>query len=369
VRKLSLGWRANVTARWRRFRLAVGTDGELSRFTGQNFSPGLAGLRPDELGELSGDRNGVVAGAYAEGTVDLVPRRLSATLGARVDAYHAGVVTLLGIDPRLSLRARLLPQLSLFGGIGLYQQPPSFPVALPGIDTFALQLGLQRAWQGAVGVEAQLPQHFAFKITGYYERFYNINDVVIDIAETVCTSVPPESLTGIPAQIIRQIDGQSYGMELMLRRTVGRITGWISYTLGRAERQYSCGLRPADFDQTHVLNLVLQARLPWNLMAGARLYVATGRPITVVDVSDPLSTRRNNVRLPDFVELDLRLDREWLFRRWALAAFLEVVNVTYSQTVLGIEYPQDANGVTDFTSPQVSGFHWILPSIGVRGRF
>jgi hypothetical protein len=252
--------------------------------------------------------------------------------------------------------------------VGLYQQPPAFPVPLPGIDTFALQLGLQRAIQGAVTVEAKLPEGFSFSLTGYYDKFYNVNDVVLDLDAAVCTSPPPESLTGLPAQIVRQLDGQSYGMELLLRRKTGRITGWVAYTLGRSERVYTCGLRPADFDQTHLLNFVLQVRLPWNLMAGARLYVATGHPTTVLDPSTGLQTVRNNVRLPDFVQLDLRLDREWLFRKWALAAFLEVVNATYSPTVLGITYPM-MNGIPRYDMPQLDQFTLILPSVGLRGRF
>ena len=87
-----------------------------------------------------------------------MPRRLWATAGVRADVYHASGVTLLGVDPRFQFRAKLLPQLTISGGIGLYQQPPSFPIALPGVDTFALQLGLQRAIQAAYSVEVELPQ-------------------------------------------------------------------------------------------------------------------------------------------------------------------------------------------------------------------
>src|SRR5581483_7543389 len=277
VRKLSLGWRFNADVRWRRFRLQVGTDGELSRFTAEHFTDPSAPSAPDQYGELAGDRDGVVAGAYAQGSVDLFDHRLTLSGGARIDVYHAGAVTLLGVDPRAQVKAKLLPWLTIDGGIGLYQQPPSFPVPLPGIDTFALQLGLQRALQGAVGVEAKLPQNLSLSVTGYYSRFYNVSDVVLDFGPVICTSPPPESLTGLPATIMRQVDGHSYGMELLLRRHVGRVTGWIAYTLSRSERIYSCGLRPADFDQSHLLNVVVQVRLPWRLMAGARLYFASGR--------------------------------------------------------------------------------------------
>jgi hypothetical protein len=128
-------------------------------------------------------------------------------------------------------------------------------------------------------------------------------------------------------------------------------------------------LRPSDFDQRHILNVVLQAHLPWKLLAGAHLFVATGRPYTQVDLADPLSTTRNNARLPDFVQLDLRIDREWLFARWSLGAFLDIANVTLSETVLGVQYPRDADGNPILGQAHLTGFRWILPTLGLRGRF
>jgi hypothetical protein len=267
--------------------------------------------------------------------------------------------------------------LDLVAGGGMYQQPPAFPVALPGIDTFALQLGLQRAYQGSAGLEAKMPQAITLTLTGFYQKFTNINDVVIDFGPQPCTSPPPESLTGALAVVTRQLNGQAYGLEMLLRRHEGRFTGWIAYTLSRSERYYSCGLRPADFDQTHVLNVVTQVRLPWNLLVGARFFFSTGRPFTQVDaaaLSDPSYVPlRNNQRFDNYVQLDLRIDREWIFRRWAFAAFIEAVNVTYSQTVYGVSYPKDmlADGttITRYDQPHALGIRWVLPSVGVRGRF
>ncbi|HZS41789.1 MAG TPA: hypothetical protein VFF06_33400, partial [Polyangia bacterium] len=80
------------------------------------------------------------------------------------------------------------------------------------------------------------------------------------------------------------------------------------------------------------------------------------------------ATVRNNTRLPDYWQLDLRIDREWLFRRWAFSAFLEVQNATFSRTVFGITYPT-IDGVKRYDMPSQNGFNWVLPSIGVRGRF
>jgi hypothetical protein len=219
----------------------------------------------------------------------------------------------------------------------------------------------------------KLPLDLSVSATGYYGRFDNINDVVLDFQSAACTSAPPESIKGLAAYVTRQITGQGYGMELLLRRQTGRVTGWISYTLSRSERIYSCGLAPSDFDQTHVLNAVVQVRLPWHLMVGVRLNVATGRPYTLLQAdlaTGTISGNRNNQRLPNYVQIDLRVDREWIFRRWALALFVELLNMTYSESIYGVTFPKDpVLMITRYDQPQFEGFRWILPSIGARGRF
>ena len=76
---------------------------------------------------------------------------------------------------------------------------------------------------------------------------------------------------------------------------------------------------------------------------------------------------RNNQRLPTYVQFDVRLDREWLFQRWARSLFLDVLNLTYSETVFSVSYPTVA-GIPQYDQPTLNGLRWILPSIGLRGR-
>jgi hypothetical protein len=375
VEKLAVNTRATLRLSLRWLRLQAGVDAELSQFRAENFRVGDGRAAPDQVGDLATPRVGVVASGYLQGTFildSLVHRPLRITLGGRIDAYHTSRVTLLGLDPRLQVRWEPTGWLAFNVGVGLYQQPPSFPIPLPGVDTYALQLGLQRAWQGALGIRVKLPQDFSVETTAFVQRFFNINEVVADLSTFSCTSPPPESLSGALAAITRQVDGQSMGLEFLLRRQAGRVTGWVSYTLSRAERAFSCGLRPSDFDQRHILNVVVQVRLPRRFVLGGRFYLGTGRPYTRLEIDSGTlqieAPLRNNARLPDFFQFDVRLDREWLFRRWALSAFLEVANATYSQSVLFIRYPQEA-GLIRYDRPELVGFRFILPSLGVRARF
>lgn len=373
--------------------LFAGADAELSYFSSENFELSLRKLRfiydlegpartsstgtdgnLDELGDLGGNRLGVVGGAFVHSELTFLDRRVQVHMGARLDVYHSDGVTLIGVDPRMQLQVRPTDWLTLRLSGGLYQQPPLFPLLLPGIDTFALKLGLQRSTGAALTQEVKLPLGFVALATGYTQRFHNFTDMP-PIGVRTCAAPPPASLRGTAATLVRVTDGQAYGMELMLRRQTGRISGWLAYTLSRSERELPCGLRPADYDQTHILNAVVQVRLPAKIDLGLRFYVASGRPDTIDEGPiwrDERLAVRNNVRLPTFFELDVRLDKTWVFRRFFLSAFVEVVNATFSRTVFYLNAEDaDMQGAGGARSPadREVGFRWLLPSLGLRGGF
>jgi len=400
VDKLMAGVRAFVRLRLPRLQVQAGTEIEVARFQGERFDVGLRSLAfvreaegparvsgkdpdatPDELGEIGSNRIGVTSSFYLHSELALWPQRLLLSAGGRLDIYHVGKETLFGFDPRAQLRFVATPWLSLQAAIGVYRQPPSFPLLLPGIDTFALKLGLQRARSIVIGEELTLPWDLSLRLTGYHQLFSNMTDMP-PLGSAVCAAPPPESLHGTTATLVRTADGQAYGMEFWLRRTVGRVSGWISYTLSRSERSYPCGVRPADYDQTHVLQVVAQTRLPRGFVAGVRLQFNTGRPETLMsidgDSASPLQQTadrrlsegvRNNIRLPNYVQLDVRIDKHWAFRRWYLHAFLEVVNATFSQSNLVLAYPSSDEVAGGKKEPELLGFRWILPSLGLRGGF
>lgn len=400
VDKLMAGVRGFVRYRLPRLLLQVGTEIEVARFSGERFDVGLRSLAfvrnaegparvsgkdpdttPDELGEIGQNRVGITSSFYLHSELALWPQRLLLSAGGRVDIYHVGNETLIGFDPRAQLRFVATPWLSMQASIGVYQQPPSFPVLLPGIDTFALKLGLQSARSTVISEELSLPGDLLLRLSGYHQRFSNMTDMP-PLGSSACAAPPPPSLHGTTATLVRVADGQAYGMEVWLRRSVGWLSGWISYTLSRSERSYPCGVRAADYDQTHVLQVVAQVRLPRGFVAGVRLQFNTGRPETLLPLETDSSAAlqqtadrsiseglRNNIRLPNYVQLDIRLDKRWTFRRWYLHAFLEVVNATFSRTNLYLAYPASEDVAAGKREPELLGFNWILPSLGLRGGF
>ncbi len=111
--------------------------------------------------------------------------------------------------------------------------------------------------------------------------------------------------------------GWSYGAEFLVKKKFGALTGWISYTLSRTDRQFP-GVNngqpyPANQDRTHDISVVLMYdyNAHWNFSATWVYY--TGNAVTFpsgdysVDGRAPIPyyTERNGYRMPAYHRLDL----------------------------------------------------------------
>lgn len=110
--------------------------------------------------------------------------------------------------------------------------------------------------------------------------------------------------------------GRAYGIENLLKKTRGRFTGWISYTLSKTERKID-GINNNNWynarqDRTHDIALVGMYKLnnKWNLSANWVYY--TGDAITFPTGKYQLDgqtiyyySERNGYRMPDYHRLDL----------------------------------------------------------------
>ncbi|MBK0403278.1 TonB-dependent receptor [Adhaeribacter sp. BT258] len=119
-------------------------------------------------------------------------------------------------------------------------------------------------------------------------------------------------------------NGEAYGLELMVNKKGGLLTGWASYAYSRswlktnssfAEEQINEGRKyPTSYDKPHNLNLVLNYQLTRRLSASANFTYSTGRPFTastafyVIEGNVvPYYADRNQYRIPDYHRLDLSL--------------------------------------------------------------
>jgi len=274
-----------------------------------------------------------------------VGKDLLLTPGFRVDAYEATVARQASFDPRLLARYRLWENEEdsawLKGGVGLYSQPPRFPIPLPGLDDIALEYGLGQSAQASFGGEYETRSGFAFDVQAF---FTYMDPIFLEVESVIGEDEPdPEEdeEEGSPLDRLPVRQGRSMGIELLVRKkAMGPFFGWISYTLSRAERHGKSGWKPYEYDRTHVLNAVLGIQLPRGWELGWRFQVQDGIP-----------TR--NGRLAPFTRLDLRIDRRVVYREWMLDFYIDVINVMVAPEPLD-------------TSESAPPIRYLLPTLGFR---
>jgi len=324
--------------------LEIGFDGELEHFD--------AATTLDRIGDLdlAKRRTTRLLAGYATVVVRAGPR-LTVTPELRLDSYEVSGLEKAALGPRLAARLATGATTWIKISGGRFTQLPSLPLQVPGVENFGLALyGLQSSWQGALGIGTSRLWGLDASLTGYVQRY-----VLTDVRDpTVTTFADPFS-----DDFLVRRDALSYGVEVLVRRPpTERLHGWLSYTVSNSERALGGGvIGPSDWDQRHVVNLVLGYR--WRAYTfGGRAHFNTGRPVFVLN-----ATGETFERLPPFFELDLRCDRRFVFDKFTLDGYVELVNATLSRQVYGLNQMQaDA-------PPTQDGYRIVLPSIGVHGEF
>ena len=110
--------------------------------------------------------------------------------------------------------------------------------------------------------------------------------------------------------------GTCYGANLMITKTKGRLTGWVSYQVGRAMRHFNEfvleGSYPANHERIHEINAVATCQIGKRWSVGATGVVASGTPFTAPEYfylygGTVLSQygEHNACRLNSYIRLDL----------------------------------------------------------------
>ena len=305
-------------------------------------------------------------------TLDWELGPLTLTPGLRIDGYlleasrntpRIGQTPAIGgsslqaeIEPRVSARLRMAPGVALLGAAGVYSQAPQARdlSAVFGTPT----LGPEDALHASLGEAVEFTSTLSINVTAFYRSFS-------DLGVRDPTPVPKLAQALLDTGV-----GQSYGMQVLLvQKPWHGFSASLAYTLSRSERRDTPEARARlfDFDEPHVLTaLANRAFGDWSL--GARFRYASGLPRTPVtgaffDLRSanfrPIFGVQNSERLPDFWQLDVRLDRKFrLSERTQLLAYLELLNVMDRKN--GEEYVYSQNYAR-------RGVVTGLPFVGVIG--
>jgi hypothetical protein len=303
-----------------------------------------------EAHDLTADRVAVATGAYTALTWRPTPD-LQISPGLRYDLFFEADSRKIEPGPRISLRYRPGGDTWFKAQLGRFSQMASLPVAVPGFESFGLStLGTQTSRQGSFGVEQGLGEALSLDVTGFYQRLL-LTDLL-----SLFNYDPSDP------RLLELRDGESYGVEVMLRRSQSRnFFGWLAYTLSYSQRLVGPSRAKAwsDWDQRHVLNLVTGFRFPGGYSLGTRFHVNTGRPYPVFDDDNPGPP--DYTRLPTFYQLDIRADKRFVFEKYVLDVYVEAVNTTLTRQVFDIKR---TNGQVDEKAYKI-----VLPSVGVHAEW
>lgn len=265
------------------------------------------------------------------------------------------------IDPRLSMTIDAIPdKLNFRVAGGMYSQPPASFTLIEGYGN--PNLASENGAHALAGFKYNPIDRLTLDFNGFFKYFWNRAQVSDDATLRYDNG-------GL---------GRAYGFDLLLRMNPSErvpLTGWIAYTYVRSEI-YDDGIggwRPSDFQQSHNLNIALSYKAPKNWTIGARFRLTSGYPYTRYDgyvydadndkyIGVP-SKDTNSATLPLFHQLDIRVDKEWIFKAWRLGLYLEVQNVYYHKNPEGIVYNYDFSKMGYLSALP------ILPVLGIKGSF
>ena len=331
-------------------------------------SPSREGDPPDTMATLEKQittkviENHLLPAAFAE--IEIAPvTGLLLLPGVRFDYFsdiHQATWA-----PRLTARYQFNDRYAIKGGVGLFYQEPT--VDESNKDFGNPDLKSERAIHYSLGGEWRPRKHLSFDVTGFYKDLDNL------VSRTDRTKVVDGQTVAM--QYDNNAVGRVYGLEVVARHeTRAGFTGWLAYTLSRSTRRDSgaTSYRLFEYDQTHILTAVGMYVLPRNWQLSSRFRLVSGNPQTPVVNSvfdsehgsyQPVYGRTFSSRNPMFCQLDVRIDKRWIFNKWMLNAYLDIQNITNRKNV------EDPQYNSDYTQSSSTPGLPILPILGVRGEF
>lgn len=235
----------------------------------------------------------------------------------------------------------------------------------------------QSAHQLAAGFNQYFPKpNLSFTFEGYYKHM----DDLIEYKEGSNLILNDNF-----EDLLLQGSGKSWGFEFLLRRSSGKLNGWIGYTLAWS-RRYFDDLNEgepfwAKYDRRHTLSIVgnweltkkLTFSAVWEYSSGARFtpiraqYIYPNSALTDIEII-PVYSKRNEFRLSPAHRLDVNLViRNKPHKRFRTEWHIGAYNFYNRATPYTIRVTLDEEtGQLKYTQPGLFGF---IPSVAYNFKF
>lgn len=331
-------------------------------------------------------------------------KRFSASAGIRTDGnnYNREMKELWKqLSPRLSLSYELTKQWTLSGNAGLYYQLPPY-TALGFKDNSGnytnKDLKYMQVMETSLGLDWHLQDRLMISAEGFFKRYGRMPLSLQDNIPLACKGDDYGTIGN--ETLIPTADGRAYGVEGMLRwQMPGRFNFVSSLTIFRSEYRNGNGDNLSEtkyissaWDNRFILNVSGTYNLPRRWSIGGKLSYIGGAPYTPYDEEKSSLveawnaqgrpyydySKYNTERLPNFAQLDIRVDKSFYFHRCMVGLYIDIQNITGSKLK-----QQDvimSTGVIENPSAPIEEQRYkmknlkqesgtILPSIGVTVEF
>ena len=296
-----------------------------------------------------------------------------------IKTYHAPEI-------RLSARYALMENLSLKAGFNTMHQyihKVSNTSIMSPTDIWKLSdlnIKPQNGWQVAAGIyhetagkKYELSAEVYYKHIGDYLNYRS--SAVLLMNHHLETDVISTK-------------GRAYGVELQVKKPVGTLNGWVSYTYSRSQlrqddERVAVPLNngewyPSEYDRPHEVKAVLNLKFTERYSFSSNFNYATGRPTTLpagkyYDSYNqkymPYYTDRNTYRIPDYMRLDLAFNIEPTHK---LTSFLHtsfsigVYNALARKNAYNVYYVTEGEEIKGY---KLSVFGTAIPYVSLNIRF
>jgi hypothetical protein len=231
--------------------------------------------------------------------------------------------------------------------------------------------------QVSVGYFRNLKENmYETSVEVYYKYLQNQLDYIDNANLFINPTVENQLLQGL---------GRAYGAEFFVKKTKGKLNGWISYTLSRTERLVR-GISNGDwfvsrYDRTHVLNTVANYDLTKRWSLSANFVFLSGTPSTfpntkleIQNISIPYNTtgNRNNYRITPFHRLDFGATfnfRKNDVRRYKQTLVFSVYNAYNRRNAYSIYFRQNSTNPNINEAVRFSVIGSIVPAVTYNFSF
>ncbi|MDF1546311.1 MAG: TonB-dependent receptor [Bacteroidales bacterium] len=161
---------------------------------------------------------------------------------------------------------------------------------------------------------------------------------------------------------------KTYGVELMIKKSLGRFNGWINYTYSRAEVVVKSNnleesinkgeSYPSNYDKPNAFNVVANYKFSRRFSLSSNLVYSTGRPVTYPvgvfyqdDMELLMYSKRNEYRIPDYFRIDfsLKLEGNLMAKKFAHSTWiLSVYNLTGRKNAYSVYFKSEEGKINGY---------------------